>query len=67
MTIEQLMETPAATLTCAVAAKVIGCDPRTVKQACDNGTFASLRMGNRTLILKEPFIALLKGGAGFGG
>jgi hypothetical protein len=65
MTIQQLMEIPGSTITRKVAAKAIGCDPRTVTRGCLDGIIKHIQLGNRILILKEPLIALLTGGARF--
>lgn len=50
-----------ACLTMADVARLLEIDVRTVSRACADGQLPSLRVGRRTLVPREPLIALLEG------
>lgn len=59
MTLEDLKHSPAATITRQQAAQVLGVDPRTVTQGITDGTIPAIKVGRRTVIPREPFLAML--------
>lgn len=61
MTLDELRETPAATITKATAAEVLGIDPRTLGRGIEDGTIPSIRIGRRVVIPREPFVRMLTG------
>jgi hypothetical protein len=67
VTLDELRAMECPTISTGVAAAVLRSDRRTVTKAVNSGVFKSVKISPRkTLILREPFIALLEGKA-FGG
>ena len=60
MTLEDIAKMSAATITPAVAAKIIGCDPQLIRDAAvsrqDLLPFPVIRLGSRTKIPRIPFL-----------
>lgn len=52
-----------ACLTMAEVAQLLELDVRTVARGCADGQLPSIRVGRRTLVPREPLIALLRAGA----
>lgn len=61
MTLDELRESPAATITKATAAEVLDIDPRTLGRGIEDGTIPSIRIGRRVVIPREPFVRMLTG------
>ena len=62
-TIAQARTSEAAALTRAEVAAILNVDTRTVTRAIESGEIPSIRLGRRRLIPREPFLALMTGGA----
>ncbi len=62
-TIAQARKSEVAALTRAEVAAILDVDARTVTRAIESGEIPSIRLGRRRLIPREPFIALMTGGA----
>lgn len=64
MTAENKTETEIRpVMTVAETSKMLGADPRTISKAIENGTIQAIRIGRRTLVLRAPFEAMLRGEA----
>lgn len=50
-------------LSIAETGRIMDLDPRTVSKAIDDGTIKAIRVGRRTLVLREPLMRLLNGEA----
>lgn len=59
-TLDDLRQSTAATVTRAVAAAVMDCDPRTISAGIRAGTIPAIRVGRRVLIPREKFLALFE-------
>lgn len=59
MNLEDLKSSTAATITRQQAAEVLGVDPRTVTQGIADGAIPGIKIGRRTVIPREPFVAML--------
>ncbi len=67
MTLDELKALESPTISNCMAAAVFGSDRRTVAKAVKSGVIKSVKLGPRkTLILREPLIALLEGKASGG-
>lgn len=66
MTLEELRDYPEETLTPAIVAEVIGCDPQlirvTARQCPEELGFPIIRIKSRTKIPKAAFIAFMERG-----
>lgn len=62
-TIAEARKSEAAALTRAEVAAILNVDTRTVTRAIESGEIPSIRLGRRRLIPREPFLALMTGGA----
>lgn len=60
-TIENQEQRPVMTL--AEVSKYLGCDPRTVGKAVEDGTIKSVKIGKRVLVLRAPLEQMLRGEA----
>lgn len=61
---ETTMTTPQKpVLSIAETGRIMDLDPRTVSKAIDDGTIKAIRVGRRTLVLREPLMRLLNGEA----
>jgi hypothetical protein len=62
LTLDELKALESPTISNCMAAAVFGSDRRTVAKAVKSGVIKSVKLGPRkTLILREPLIALLEG------
>lgn len=61
MTLDELRDSTAATITKATAAQVLGIDPRTLGRGIEDGTIPSIRVGRRIVIPRVPFLRMLTG------
>lgn len=59
MSIEDFMHSEGAVISRADAARLLGCDPRTVGRGIADGTIPSIKLGRRRLIPRKPFMKLL--------
>jgi excisionase family DNA binding protein len=59
MTLEELRQSTAATVTIADTSSVLGVDPRTVSHAIANGELPAIKVGRRILIVRERLVAML--------
>ena len=50
-------------MTVAETSKYLGCDPRTVGKAIEDGTIKSVKIGRRVLVLRAPLEQMLRGEA----
>lgn len=50
-------------MTLAEVSKYLGCDPRTVGKAVEEGTIKSVKIGRRVLVLRAPLEQMLRGEA----
>lgn len=69
MVFAELLDSTEAVITRKDAASVLGCDPRKVSKAVKAGDIPSISIAGRDYILREPFVAMLKGekwGSGHG-
>ncbi|MGO3757410.1 MAG: excisionase family DNA-binding protein [Agrococcus casei] len=61
LTIESLADirsSGAATITTAIAARVLQADPRTIRKATEDGTIPAIKIGRKVLIPREKFLAM---------
>ena len=50
-------------LSIAETGRLLDLDPRTVSKAIEDGTIKAIRLGKRTLVLREPLMKMLNGEA----
>lgn len=48
-------------MSAAETSRLLGCDVRTVSKAIENGTIKAIKIGRRTLVLREPLMRMLNG------
>lgn len=57
--IQNTAEKPVLTL--AETGNIMGLDHRTVSKAIEDGTIKAVKIGRRTLVLREPLMRMLRG------
>ena len=60
MTLDELRESNAATISLKLGAEVAGVDPRTLSEGIRQGTIPAIRIGRRLVIPREKFLALFE-------
>lgn len=60
MTLNELRESNAATISLKLGAEVAGVDPRTLSEGIRQGNIPAIRIGRRWVIPREKFLALFE-------
>ncbi|TXN29306.1 helix-turn-helix domain-containing protein [Lacisediminihabitans profunda] len=62
VTLDELRASTATVVSVAIVASLLGVNERTVRRACDDGQLPIVRVGTRTLIVRERLVSLLMSG-----
>lgn len=61
MSFADIVNSQEAVITRKEAAAALHCDPRLISEGIKSGKIPHVMLGRRAYILREPFIAMLKG------